>query len=64
MPGEETSELSDVEFRSLADLAAEADASSIPSEHRRKLIRLGLLKKNGVEFRVTSAGRLRVTLGR
>jgi hypothetical protein len=64
MADEETSDLSDVEFRSLADLAAGADVSSIPSEHRRKLIKLELLKKSGIEFRVTSAGRLRVTLGR
>lgn len=64
MPGEKNSDLSDAEFRSLADLAGGADAASIPPEHRRRLLKLELLKKNGIDFRVTSAGRLRVTLGR
>jgi hypothetical protein len=64
MPNEQNSSLSEEEFRSLVDLAAGADAGSVPAEHRRKFVRLGLLKKTGSEFRVTSAGRTRVILGR
>lgn len=63
MTGDATAPLSDAEFQSLQALAAGADAGEVPAEHRGLLIRLGLVKRNGTELRVTSAGRLRAMRG-
>jgi len=51
------------EFDSLVELSKEADLSEIPREHLLKLVKLGFIKKVGVDLRITSAGRLQLMRG-
>ena len=51
------------EFDALVELGKGADPHAIPLEFRQKLIRFGFVKKVGVEFLITSAGRLRLMRG-
>ena len=55
--------ISMLEFDSLLALSRGTDADAIPPEHRRRLVRLGFLRKVGVEFLLTSNGRFRLMLG-
>jgi hypothetical protein len=51
------------EFDALVELSKGADPHAIPLEFRQKLIKFGFVKKVGVEFLITSAGRLRLMRG-
>jgi hypothetical protein len=51
------------EFDSLLALSRGIGADAIPPEHRRRLVNLGLVRRVGVEFLLTSNGRFRLMLG-
>ena len=55
--------LAGAEFDALVKLSRGADPHAIPLEFRQKLIKFGFVKKVGVEFLITSAGRLRLMRG-